>query len=208
MILDPESQAAGAVYRFLISVVVPRPIAFVSTVGGHGFNVAPFSYFMPITSRPPLLGISIAWRDGGPKDTLRNVRETGDFVINIVPESLAERMVAASGDWPAESDEFQVAGLTPVPAERVKSPRVAECPVHLECRLFQEVLLGDSTLVVGQLVLAHVDDALLTDGRVDPRRLRALGRLGSNQYATLGEVLEIDRPKIERHADGAPPAKS
>ena len=203
MILDPQSESAGSVYRFLISVVVPRPIAFVSTRGRHGFNVAPFSYFAPITSRPPLLGISIAARDGGPKDTLRNVRDSGDFVINIVPEALAERMVVASGDWPAGSDEFEIAGLTPVPAERVTSPRVAECPVHLECRLFQEIALGDATFVVGRLELAHIDDDLLVNGRVDPRRLRALGRLGGNQYATLGDVLEIDRPVVARDPDVA-----
>ena len=114
MILDPQAMSAGAVYRFLIGVIVPRPIAFVSTIGSSGANVAPFSYFMPIGSRPPLLGVSIGLREGEIKDTLANIRETSDFVINIVSEPLAERMVRASGDWPKEVDEFEIAGLTPV----------------------------------------------------------------------------------------------
>ena len=198
MILDPQAMSAGAVYRFLIGVIVPRPIAFVSTIGSSGANVAPFSYFMPIGSRPPLLGVSIGLREGEIKDTLANIRETSDFVINIVSEPLAERMVRASGDWPKEVDEFEIAGLTPVASERVRSPRVAESPVHLECRLFREVPLGDSTLVVGELVCAHVDDALLVDGRVDVGKLRPVGRLGGDGYSIVRDILHLPRPKVER----------
>ena len=198
MILDPQAMSAGAVYRFLIGVIVPRPIAFVSTIGSSGANVAPFSYFMPIGSRPPLLGVSIGLREGEIKDTLANIRETADFVINVVTEPLAERMVRASGDWPKEVDEFEIAGLTPVASERVRSPRVAESPVHLECRLFREVQLGDSTLVVGELVWAHVDDALLVDGRVDVGKLRPVGRLGGDGYSIVRDILHLPRPKVER----------
>ena len=198
MILDPQAMSAGAVYRFLIGVIVPRPIAFVSTIGSSGANVAPFSYFMPIGSRPPLLGVSIGLREGEIKDTLANIRETSDFVINIVSEPLAERMVRASGDWPKEVDEFEIAGLTPVASERVRSPRVAESPVHLECRLFREVQLGDSTLVVGELVWAHVEDALLVDGRVDVGKLRPVGRLGGDGYSIVRDILHLPRPKVER----------
>jgi flavin reductase (DIM6/NTAB) family NADH-FMN oxidoreductase RutF len=204
MILDPQTLSSGAVYRFLIGVVVPRPIAFVSTIGSHGANVAPFSYFMPIGSRPPLLAVSIGLRDGEIKDTLANIRETGDFVINVVTEALAERMVRASGDWPRDVDEFEVAGLARLPSDRVRSPRVAESPVNLECRLFREVALGDAALVVGELVCAHIDDALLVDGRVDVEKLRPLGRLGGDGYAPLREILHLPRPKIDR--GGPPPA--
>lgn len=198
MILDPQTLSSSAVYRFLIGVVVPRPIAFVSTIGSHGANVAPFSYFMPIGSRPPLLGVSIGLRDGEIKDTLANIRETGDFVINVVTEALAERMVRASGDWPKDVDEFEIAGFTRGPSERVRSPRVAESPVNLECRLFREVALGDAALVVGELVWAHVDDALLVDGRVDVERLRPIGRLGGDGYAPVRDILHLQRPKVER----------
>ncbi len=198
MILDPQTLSSSAVYRFLIGVVVPRPIAFVSTIGSHGANVAPFSYFMPIGSRPPLLGVSIGLRDGEIKDTLANIRETGDFVINVVTEALAERMVRASGDWPKDVDEFEMAGLTRGPSELVRSPRVTESPVNLECRLFREVALGDAALVVGELVWAHVDDALLVDGRVDVEKLRPIGRLGGDGYAPVREILNLPRPKVER----------
>src|SRR4029077_18485813 len=103
MIIDPASIPPAALYRWMISVVVPRPIAFISTVSASGrLNVAPFSYFIPLTNRPPLLGISINSRAGGPKDTLRNLRETGDFVVNVVDEALIERMVQTSGEWPEE----------------------------------------------------------------------------------------------------------
>ena len=198
MILDPQTLSASAVYRFLIGVVVPRPIAFVSTIGTHGANVAPFSYFMPIGSSPPLLGVSIGLRHGEVKDTLANIRETGDFVINVVTEDIAERMVHASGDWPKEVDEFEIAGFSRMPSERVRSPRVAESPVNLECRLYREVPLGDSTLVVGELLCARIDDALLVDGRVDVERLRPIGRLGGDGYAPLREVLHMPRPKVDR----------
>jgi len=135
MILEPQSLSASAMYRFMIGIVVPRPIAFVSTVGNGGaFNVAPFSYFNAITNRPPLIGISITNRAGEPKDTLRNVQETGDFVVNAVNESLLERVVHASGEWGKDVDEFQLTGLTPVKSDLVRSPRVGESPLAMYCR--------------------------------------------------------------------------
>jgi flavin reductase (DIM6/NTAB) family NADH-FMN oxidoreductase RutF len=203
VILDPETLSPGEVYRFMIGAIVPRPIAFVSTVGRAGFNLAPFSYFAPLTSRPPLLGISMQSRAEGPKDTLRNLRETGDFVVNLVTEELGERMVQTSGEWPEEVDEFQLTGLTPVASDRVRAPRVAESPVNLECRLYREVPLGAATFVIGELVLAHVDDRVLREGRVDPTLLRPLGRLGGDGYAPLGGVILRPRPRVER---GGPPA--
>lgn len=205
MILDPHTVSPGAMYRFMISVVVPRPIAFVSTAAADGrFNVAPFSYFVAITNRPPLLGISMNARAGGPKDTLRNLRETGDFVVNVVSEPMAERMVQSSGDWPADVDEFQLTGLTPLASDLVRAPRVAESPVSLECRLHREIPLGDATFVVGEIVRAHVADVVLTDGRVDPVKLAPLGRLGGDGYAPLREVLHMARPEVRRAAPETP----
>ena len=185
-------------YRFLISVVVPRPIAFVSTVGEHGgFNVAPFSFFNALSSRPPLVGISINLRGGGPKDTLRHIRATGDFVVNAVNEPLAQRMVEASGDWATDVSEFELTRLTPVPSDLVKAPRVGESPVSLECRLHREVDLGDATFVVGEVVRGHVSEDVLTDGRVDIAKLKPVGRLGGDGYALLREVLYMPRPKVD-----------
>lgn len=199
MKLDPKDIAPAEMYRFMISVVVPRPIAFVSTVGAGGrFNVAPFSYFNAITNRPPLISLSIGSRDGGLKDTLRNLRASRDFVVNIVDEPLLARAVQASGDWPEEVSEFDLTGLTPVPSERVKSPRVAESPVSLECRLEREIALGEAVLVVGEVVCAHADERVLTEGRVDIAKLRPAGRLGGDGYSIVRDVVHLPRPRVER----------
>jgi flavin reductase (DIM6/NTAB) family NADH-FMN oxidoreductase RutF len=197
MILDPGTVAPGDFYRFMISVVVPRPIAFVSTVSADGrFNVAPFSYFNAITNKPPLLGISINRRDGAPKDTMRNIEQTGGFVVNTVDEALGARMVLASGDWPEDVDEFQLTGLTPVPSDLVGAPRVGESPVSMECRLHRVVELGASFFVVGEIVRAHVKEEVLTDGRVDIAKLRPLGRLGGDGYSVVRDVIQMARPKV------------
>jgi len=199
VIVDPKTIPAGDMYRLMISVIVPRPIAFVSTVGVNGsFNVAPFSYFNAITNEPPLVGISTTRRRGEPKDTLRNIRETGDFVANIVNEPLLQRMVQTSGDWPVDVSEFELTGLTPVPSVVVRSPRVKECPVSLECRLFQEIPLGEAYFIVGEIVQVHVDDGVLTDGRVDVEKLKPIGRLGGDGYSIVRDVIHHARPKVPR----------
>lgn len=199
MILDLKDLAPPAVYRLLIGVVVPRPIAFVSTVSADGrFNVAPFSFFNAITSRPPLVGFSIGSREGGSKDTLRNVRAAGDFVVNIVNEPLLARAVQASSDWPADVSEFDLTGLTPAPSKRVKSPRVGESPVSLECRLEREITLGEAVFVVGEIVCAHLDESVLTEGRVDIAKLKPAGRLGGDGYSIVRDVIHLARPRAER----------
>lgn len=197
MQLDPQLTTPGALYRFMISAIIPRPIALVSTVDGQGHhNVAPFSYFAPLSSRPPLLGISINERAGAPKHTLANARSTGDFVVNIVTEAMLKPMVRTSGEWLADVDEFELAGLTPVPSERVRSPRVAESPVQFECRIEREVALGTTTLLIGEIVLAHAADGLVSDGLVDPTRLLAVGRLGGDGYTIVREVIREPRPIV------------
>lgn len=199
MILDPGTTAPNDVYRFLISAVVPRPIAFVSTRAADGStNLAPFSYFVPISSDPPLVGIAINDRVGDPKDTLRNIRETGEFVINVVNEPLLEAMVKTSGDWPRGTSEFDVAGLTAAPSGRVVPPSVAESPLQIECRLYREIALGSSLFVVGEVVLAHVRDEVTTDGHVDATKLRAVGRLGGEFYSPTREVIKVRRPRVSR----------
>jgi flavin reductase (DIM6/NTAB) family NADH-FMN oxidoreductase RutF len=198
VIVDPARLSAREMYRFMIDAIVPRPIAFVSTRGpGGGFNVAPFSYYNAISSEPPLVVISINLRKGRPKDTLRNIQDTGDFVVNVVSEALLAKMVRASGDWPEDVDEFELAGLTPAPAERVRAPRVAESPVHLECCVHRLIDFGKTTLVVGEVVLADADDRVVTDGRVDAEKLRPVGRLGGDGYAIVREVVHEARPRVE-----------
>jgi len=199
MILDPQDVPANRFAAFMNSVILPRPIAFVTTVNPAGrVNAAPFSWFCGLASHPPLLGVSINPRDGEPKDTLRNIRDTGQFVVNVVTEAMAAQVVETSGDWPEEVDELRQVGLTTAPADLVRPPRVAESPVNLECRLDREVAVGESTLVVGEILRAHVRDDVLTAERVDVAKLRPLARLGGDGYAGLGELLRYPRPKVER----------
>jgi len=199
MLLDPASISPGAMYNFMISFVVPRPIAFVSTVNAAGRrNLAPFSYFNAISSEPPLVGISILERRDDPKDTLRNIRETGEFVVNLVNESLLDAMVETSGEWPASADEFEITKLAAEPSLKVRPPRVASSPVSMECRLHQEVPLGSAAFVVGEVLCVHLADEVLTDGRVDVMKLRPVGRLGGEGYAVVREVVNRKRPKVAR----------
>jgi flavin reductase (DIM6/NTAB) family NADH-FMN oxidoreductase RutF len=199
MILDPAAVSAVHFGRFMNSVIVPRPIAFVTTVSAAGrVNAAPFSWFCGLATSPPLLGVSISPREGGPKDTLRNVRETRELVVNVVTEAMAGAIVQASGDWPPEVDELALVGFTALPSDLVRPPRVAESPVSLECRFEREIELGESRLVVGEIVRAHVRDEVLTEGRVDITKLRPLARLGGEQYTGLGGLLRLSRPRVER----------
>jgi flavin reductase (DIM6/NTAB) family NADH-FMN oxidoreductase RutF len=180
--------------------VLPRPIAFVSTVSVEGIvNLAPFSYFNGVSSTPPVLSVAIGPKRGGLlKDTIRNIEATGELVINVVPRAIAEAMVKASGDYDPDVSEFDVTGLTRVASERVRPPRVGECPIAFECRCLQVVKVGApemaTSLVLAEVVLLLVDDAVMTEGRVDPRKVDPVARLGGALYATLGEVWEIGRP--------------
>jgi flavin reductase (DIM6/NTAB) family NADH-FMN oxidoreductase RutF len=198
VILDPGTISPGDFYRFMISVIVPRPIAFVSTMNADGHhNVAPFSYYNAITNQPPLIGISINHRRGNPKDTYRNIEHTGEFVVNTVDEALGARMVQTSGEWPEDVDEFQLAGLTPVPSDLVRPPRVGESPVSLECRLYRSIELGTTFFVVGEILRAHVRDDVLSEGRVDIARLKPLGRLGGDGYSVVRDVIHLPRPRVD-----------
>ena len=197
MLIDPVSLPPRDAYALLISALVPRPIAFVSTVSGDGVrNVAPFSFFGGISSNPPMVYISVGSRKEGPKDTARNILDTGEFVVNMVDEALAERMNIASAEFPPDVDEFAVTGLTPVPAERVGAPRVAESPVSMECRLERLVELGrgPSHVIFGEVLLFHVRDDLLREGLVDIQSYHPVGRLGGAQYCRVRDVFAMPRP--------------
>ena len=188
------------VYRLLISVVVPRPIGWTSTISANGIpNLAPFSFFNAVGANPPIIMISVEQRAGQPKDTLRNIQETGEFVINIVDHALAEAMVQSSGEWPYEVDEFVMAELEKAPSLEVKPPRVAQAPVALEARLTQIVPVEgtDNIMVLGRVVCFHLREGLLRpNGLVDATLLQPLARLGGSEYAFLGQVLSLRRPKV------------
>lgn len=195
----PADQLSGKqAYQLMVSCIIPRPIAWVSTRSAEGkLNLAPFSYFMGVGSRPPMLAVAIGERGGRPKDTAANIRATAEFVVSITPRALAEKMVQSSADYPPEVDEFAAAGLTPAVSARVGCPGVAESPVRMECRLHGIVTPGTNPihLVIGEVVHFHVDDRILTDGRPDARKLDPVARLGGLEYAALGEIFTLPRPE-------------
>jgi flavin reductase (DIM6/NTAB) family NADH-FMN oxidoreductase RutF len=201
MRIDPSKLDGEAAHQLLKGCVSPRPIAWISTIGSNGItNAAPFSCFTFVATLPPMICFSIEPRGGQKKDTLRNVESTKDFVVNLVSEELAEAMNATAEDFPPEVSEITAGGLTAVPSECVRSPRIGECPVSLECRVGQIVELGRSqhSLVIGEVLMVHIRDDLYHNGTIDSTRLRPLGRLAGNQYCRLGEIIELDRPWLGR----------
>jgi flavin reductase (DIM6/NTAB) family NADH-FMN oxidoreductase RutF len=188
-------------YALLISVILPRPIAWVSTVSADGRgNLAPFSFFQGVTANPPtLLFVAANTREGAKKDTLRNIEATGEFTVNLVSYSLAEAMNATSASLPHGESEFERFGIRAAPAARVRPPRVADSPVSLECVLDRIVSVGEGPLagnvIFGRILHAHVDDAVLgADGRPDPAKLDLIGRLGGEGYVRTRERFDLRRP--------------
>lgn len=193
----PSGLETRDAYRLLSSLIVPRPIAFVSTVNLNGIpNAAPFCFFMGVTPTPPTIAFSCIRRGDHKKDTIRNIESTRDFVINIVDENLAQAMNMASGSYPPDMSEFDVTGLTQIPSEIVTSPRISESPIQLECKLKTIIDLGDvpTSLVIGEVVCFHVRESLLVDGAVDVKKLRAIGRLGESVYVKTTDLFDMFRP--------------
>ena len=203
MIIDPASSSIHDIEKLLVGVILPRPIAFVSTISLDGVaNLAPFSFFTAVCPRPPVICFcnSIRPRDGAKKDTLRNVEATGEFVVNVVSEDFAAQMVTCSGDYPPDVSEFDISGLTPIASDLVKPPRVKESRVQMECRLLQVVTVstepGGGSLVMGEVLRFHVDDSVIDDGKVDPDKLRPIGRMGGITYVRTTDRFTMTRPKV------------
>jgi len=192
--IDPAGVGEAEIYRLLIGGVVPRPIGWASTVSAAGVaNLAPFSFFTVVCVVPPMISLTIAPRgDGGDKDTLKNIRSTGEFCFNVVTRPVWERMVDTGNGFPEDDSEFAETGLTPIPSVKVKPPRVGESPIHFECRLHQAIELGVSrhTLTIGEVVMMHVDPACMTGKYIDMRKLEPVGRLNGFFYTALGEIME------------------
>jgi flavin reductase (DIM6/NTAB) family NADH-FMN oxidoreductase RutF len=187
--IDPDDPEV-AFYPFLTAVVLPRPIAWVSTRSRAGVdNLAPHSFFTVSCVRPPI----VQFTSVGRKDTLRNATDTGEFVVNFAPEPLFEAINATGTDFPPDTSEFDVLALAREPSHRVRPPRVAASPVALECVLHSAVTLGDSTIVLGRVVHAVVDADMLVDGHPAVERLRPLSRLGKNQWGDPPTTRQIDR---------------
>ncbi len=192
------------------SCVVPRPIGWLTTVSKDGVvNLAPFSFFNGMASNPPVVVAGINGRQPhGPKDTLTNCRETGEFVANMATWDLRDAMNLTSASLPAEVDEMALAGLTPAPCNLVKPPRVAESPINLECKVLQFVDLPSddpesrNTAVFGHVVGIHISDTVLRDGLVDTAKIKPVARLGYMEYAVVREVFEMRRPSVEKALAG------
>jgi flavin reductase (DIM6/NTAB) family NADH-FMN oxidoreductase RutF len=202
MTLDFESLAPRDAYNWMIHAVTPRPIAWVSTISAEGrTNLAPFSYFQAVCSKPPTLMFSGAInRFGVKKDSVINVGQVPEFVVNIVPHALAEPMNLTAAPLPHGESEFEKFGITSAPSLKVRPPRVAAAPVAFECKLDRILDFGDgpsgANVVFGTIVCAHVDDAVLgADGQIDPRKLDAIGRMGGDLYTRTSELFNITRPR-------------
>jgi len=202
MLLDFSQLPAREVYGWMTSVIAPRPIAWVSTISAAGrTNLAPFSFFQGVTSNPPtLMFVPVNNRDGQPKDTVRNIREVPEFVVNVVPYALAEPMNATAATLPYGESEFEKCGIASTPSVRVRPPRVAAAPVAFECTLHQIVDIGEGPLaanvVFGRIHLVHVSDAVLgADGRVDPAKIDLIGRMSGELYCRTTDHFALKRPR-------------
>ena len=201
--VDLSKLSVGDAYKLLIGTIVPRPIAWVSTISPQGAtNLAPFSFFNGICSNPPsLLFCPVNHPDGREKDTLRNIRATRQFVVNIATEDLAKAMNQTSGDYPPEKSEFEIAGLTPEPSRTVRAPRVKESPASFECELMQIIDIGDGSagsghVVIGKILHARFADKVYQNGKIILEELKPIARLGGPNYCPVREVFNLARPKV------------
>jgi flavin reductase (DIM6/NTAB) family NADH-FMN oxidoreductase RutF len=209
MIVIPSDISPSELYGLLLNSVAPRPIAWVSTISVSGQpNLAPFSFFNAVCIDPPLLAFApglrpsrlAGAREGEAKDTLRNIRQTREFVVNIVTYELREAMNLTSGEYDPSLNEFELAKITPAASQVVCPPRVAESPVSFECKLHHILDFSpaptSSSLVIGQIVAMNVDDAHWKEGRLDRNSLDLIGRMGGLQYTRTTERFEMVRPKV------------
>lgn len=202
MIINPAEHDFRNIYKLMVGAIVPRPIAFVSSISPTGArNLAPFSFFTAISANPPIVCFTTMVRgsDGMQKDTLRNIDATKEFVINVVSESFAEQMNICSIEFPPGVDEFRESGLTPAPSDLVGPPRVQESLINMECRLFQIVHVSSKplggSLILGEILRFHLRDDLFDNYKIDPDRLKAIGRMGGPTYSRTTDRFDLVRPK-------------
>ena len=201
MIFDPKNLPFSDVHKLMIGSIVPRPFAFVSTVSNKGErNIAPFSYFNGVCSNPPTIMFAPARRgwDGEEKDTLVNIKQNQEFVVNIVSEKIAEKMVVCSTDYAPDVDEFDISGLHAKNSTKVSPPRLGESLVSFECELNQIVEIGNNEpgggfIVIGTIVLFHIDESIYDNGHIKSEKLKPIGRLAGNWYTRPSDNFEIIR---------------
>jgi flavin reductase (DIM6/NTAB) family NADH-FMN oxidoreductase RutF len=199
---DISQITAQDAYKLLIGSVVPRPIAFISTIGPDGIgNLAPFSFFNGVSSKPLCIMVSITRRaDGSKKDSLLNIEANGEFVVNTVAEWMIEPVNHCAAEYPYGTDEMEKVGLTPLLSEKVKPKRVKESPIHLECRVHKLIEIGEgaggSTIVIGEVLIAHVHEKAYENGRINMDEIRPISRLAGDMYGLPPETFELKRPKL------------
>jgi flavin reductase (DIM6/NTAB) family NADH-FMN oxidoreductase RutF len=195
MDIDPAGLGGRDLYRLMISCIIPRPIAFVTTLSREGVsNLAPFSFFNGVSSDPPVVSIAVgSRRDGSKKDTWRNIEETGEFVVNVVVPELMDAVITGAKDLPHNVSELELSKEPTLPSLKVKPPRLANSPVSLECTLLRVVEVEDTGLILGRVVYYHLKDEVVRDGRVDPRKLTFVGRMGDDLYCRVNDLFERKR---------------
>jgi len=187
--LGPE-----AMYKLLTGIVVPRPIAWVTTLSpGGGVNLAPFSAFTFVSNKPPMVGINVGRKAGVMKDTGNNIHATGEFVVNIPDETMIEPVHLSAVEYPPEVSEAELLGLPVAPSTHIRTPRLADAPISMECRFHRAITFGDtgSEFMVGEVIAFHIRDGLCVNGKIDTAKLRPICRLGGPNYALLGEIITM-----------------
>ena len=195
MDFDPAALSPRDAYRLMISCIIPRPIAFVTTLSRDGAtNLAPFSFFNGVSSDPPVVSIAVASKkDGSRKDTWRNIEETGEYVINVVVPELMDAVIIGARELPHGVSELELSGLKTLPSTKVKPPRLEASPINLERTLLRIVEVEGTALILGRVVMVHAKDEIVDGGRVDPRRLTFVGRLGDDLYCRVNDLFERKR---------------
>jgi flavin reductase (DIM6/NTAB) family NADH-FMN oxidoreductase RutF len=199
--IDPRRQSDRDNYKILIGSILPRPIAFVTTLSKEGvLNAAPYSYFNIVTANPPLISISVQRVQGNPKDTSRNAVEAGEFVVHISDETYINEINETAANLPPDESEVTLTGLTPIQSEKISVPGVAEANIRMECVLERVIPLGGTEekpacdLLIGRVVQFHIAEALYEQGHIDVQRLKPISRLAGNDYVKLGEIFQLERP--------------
>ncbi|SOC27737.1 conserved hypothetical protein [Brochothrix thermosphacta] len=194
--IRPESISERDNYKFLIESVIPRPIAFITSINSEGVvNGAPFSYFNIVSSNPPLLSVSIQRRNGEKKDTLRNIEQQQSFVLHIADDGYIDKLNQTAAQLPPNQSEIALTNLTLIPSETIATPAISEAKVRYECTVQQIVDLPNSELIIANITCYHIDDELYANGRINAAKLNPISRLAGNDYAHLGETFTLERPQ-------------
>jgi len=200
--IDPQELSVKENYKFLTGSIIPRPIAFVTTLSSDGvLNAAPFSYFNALTSDPPLIAISVGRKDGIQKDTSRNAEELGEFVVHIPDESYINAVNQTAANLERDQSEVELTNLTKAQSVKVGVPGIAESKIRMECVVEQIIPLGgthdkpSTDLLIGRVVHYHISDELYQNGRIDADKLKPVGRLAGTNYVKLGETFSLERPE-------------